>query len=436
MLSLKNKYEALLRKIKPIEYALICLPFLLFIFSNPHTIYLVDDYEIQHVYLLVTLGLLFILFLGVLYFIGARWRILYFSTLLCFSIFLIFVLGEPEKFSEICDRDEAIRIGIQAILNGNYPYYEETSLNNPISPLPFTFYFYLPIYLLTGGRTFYMSIIIIIAFCIGLFYNFMDTEKDYLVLPLISFIVFSDWFFLEIILNSDIMITMFTLCIVLFIIPNEVPEQKKILKYVSIIPKTPQKINKQIILFSIFFGCILAMRIYFWLIGAIVFLYLLKIYGLKRSFLLILLTFTVFLCWILPFLLYNPDYFIENILMGPNSLKFSEWRTYKETHPIGHHILDFLNVYLTFDNENAIYISVFIIICSILLGFLKLDNKFHLFIIISICYIILLFFIYQGTSYRYLRDYLSLAAIPFIISFLYSELKLKESILSVKEGKD
>ena len=433
MLSLKKKYEALSRKIKPIEYALICFPFLLFIFSNPHTIYLVDEYEIQHIYLIVTFGLLFILFLGILFLIGARWRILYFSTLLCFLIFLIFFLGKPEEYSEICDRDEAIRIGIEAILNGIYPYYKKTSLNNPVSPLPFTFYFYLPVYLLTGGHTFYMSIIIIIAFCIGLFYKFMDTEKDYLVLPLISFIIFSDWFFLEIILNSDIMISMFILCIVLFVIPNEIPEQKIFLKYISIIPKTPHKINKQLVFFSVSFGCILAMRIYFWLIGAIVFLYLLKIYGLKRSFFLSLLTFTVFLSWILPFLLYNPEFFIENILKGPNSLKFFEWRTYKETHPIGHYILDILNVYLKYEHENAIYISIFIILCSVFLGLFKLENKFHLFIIISICYIILLFFIYHGTSYRYLRDYLSLAAIPFIISFLYSELKLKESILSVNE---
>jgi len=394
MLSLKKKYEALSRKIKPIEYALICFPFLLFIFSNPHTIYLVDEYEIQHIYLIVTFGLLFILFLGILFLIGARWRILYFSTLLCFLIFLIFFLGKP---------------------------------------VPFTFYFYLPVYLLTGGHTFYMSIIIIIAFCIGLFYKFMDTEKDYLVLPLISFIIFSDWFFLEIILNSDIMISMFILCIVLFIIPNEIPEQKFFLKYISIIPKTPHKINKQLVFFSVSFGCILAMRIYFWLIGAIVFLYLLKIYGLKRSFFLSLLTFTVFLSWILPFLLYNPEFFIENILKGPNSLKFFEWRTYKETHPIGHYILDILNGYLKYEHENAIYISIFIILCSVFLGLFKLENKFHLFIIISICYIILLFFIFHGTSYRYLRDYLSLAAIPFIISFLYSELKLKESILSVNE---
>jgi hypothetical protein len=40
---------------------------------------------------------------------------------------------------------------------------------------------------------------------------------------------------------------------------------------------------------------------------------------------------------------------------------------------------------------------------------------------------------FHGTSYSYVRDYISLAAIPFIISILYSEQKPKESTLSIIE---
>ncbi len=46
------------------------------------------------------------------------------------------------------DTDNAIDVGLTALLNGKYPYYETTFLGNPLTPLPGTFILALPFYLL------------------------------------------------------------------------------------------------------------------------------------------------------------------------------------------------------------------------------------------------------------------------------------------------
>jgi len=421
-MKLKNKkLEALFREITGLELILICIPFFLSIFVSQHTIvkYMLE-YEEQQAYVIVLYGFLFILSFIFLYLIGVRWRIIYFCVLLFFAIYLLIELGRPEEYYKWCDRDNAIKVGIRAILKGDYPYYKRTDLDNPISPLPFTFFFYIPIYLLTGGYIFHMTIIVFFVFISILFYMFMDTKNDYLILPVISFTIFSEWFFLEVIINSDIHCTMFLLCIILFLVPDIAPEQREILNFFSIMPKIPLKIDFKITLFSILFGCLLAMRIYFWLIGIVIFIYIYRNYGFLRTILLVLITLGVFFSWILPFYLYDPEYFMEEVLKGGNAYKFTEWRTYRKVHPHGHLILDFLNETYHYGEDNSLYISYTIILSSAILGSIKLQSKFNLLIIISFCYLLLLFFIFHGHTYIYMKDYVSLAAIPFIFSFIYS----------------
>lgn len=425
-LSENTKYKALFSDMTPMECILICIPFTMSIISIPSTISsLIIGESSNNIFAYVFTALVFIFGLGILFLLGIRWRIIYFGILLGLGVFLIVFLGKPLEYYPTSDRDSAIRVGIEAILNGEFPYYSKTDLGNAISPLPFTFISYLPVYLITGGHTFFMNIIILCLFCIVLFYNCVDSEKSNLVLPIISFIILSDWFLLETAINSDALNSGLILCMILFLLPDKLPKQKKILKYLSIVPEKPKRIDKKIIIFTIAFGCLLAMRTYIWLIGIVVFFYILKTYGFKNSMFLGLLSICIFLAWILPFMLQDINYFLNVCPMGINSSKFTEWRPYDSIHPIGYFILYLLNTFLTFGATNSIIITVFIVLFSLLLGLIKLENKLHLLLIMTFCYLIFLFFYLFGIFYSIIGDYVSIAVIPFIFAFLYCDMETK-----------
>ncbi len=422
-----DKFKALINRITPQEYILICIPFMISLDSTKGLSY--------NPYGFIFLGLSLIVILGIMFLVGIRWRIIYFCILLFFAIFLIIFIGVPWEYSAKVDRDSAIRVGIEAILNGENPYKAQTHLGNLPTPLPFTFILYLPIYLLTGGYTFYMNIIIITIFSILLFYKFADSKKNYLILPILSFIIFSDYYLFETGMNSDIVNIGLIFCMMLFLIPDNIPEQKITLKYLKLIPQKPNKINRSVIIFAILFGCLLAMRIFFWLIGIIVLLYILKIYGLKNTIFLSLITVTVFLIWILPFMFQDIHYFIFKNPLSHNSNKFSQWRPYNSVEPFGYFILDLLNNFFNYGNLNGIIISLLIIIISFILGLIKFENKFHLLLIISICLFIFLFFLFHAYQYTTIRAYLSIASIPFTFTFLYvnfEEIK-KSTLLSAED---
>jgi len=422
-----DKFKALFREITPMEYILICVSFLTSLVSIPETISsLSPSGSLGNTYAFIFVALIFTMFLSLLFLIGIRWRIIYFGILLIFALGLIIFIGRPLDYYTTADRDAAIRVAIEAILNGKNPYKAKTNLGNYPSPLPFTYILYLPVYLIFGGRTFFMNIIILSAFCILLFYKFMDTDQDKFILPIIAFIIFSDWYFLETAINSDVINSGLILCMILFLIPDEVPKQKKILNFLNIIPENPKNINKQIIVFAILFGCLLAMRIFFWLIGIIIALYILKIYGLRNTIYLALITVVVFLIWILPFMLMDINHFLNVNPFGLNSDKFSKWRSYDSIHPIGYYSLTFLKTVLNYGALNAPIITGIIIMISLILGLINCENKLHLLIIITFCFLLFLFFYFHGRFYGILRDYISIAAIPFIFSFLYVNIENKK----------
>jgi len=423
------KYNALFKDITPMEYVLICIPF---------TISMISSKSISaSTFGFTFTALLFMMGLGILFLLGFRWRILYFVILLFFADFLIISIGKPLEYWLMADRDAAIRVGIEAILQGQNPYKAITNLGHTPTPLPFTFILYLPIYLITFGHTFFMNLIIMTLFCILLFHNYADTDKDYLILPIISFIIFSDYFFLEIGMNSDVINVSLILCMILFLIPDYIPKQKKfkkkIFRHISIVPEEPKKIDKKIIRFAILFGCILAMRVYIWLIGIIIALYILRIYGLKNTIRLGLITISVFLIWMLPFMLLDLDYFINVCPIAHNSNKFNAWRSYNSVQFPGEFVLLFLNTFFIFGKWNGIIISIFIITCSLLLGLIKCDNKFHLLFIISFCFLLFLFFYLFCPYYVIMRDYVSIASVPFVFSFLYIDYERYTEVERKKE---
>ncbi len=419
-----EKINAFFREITPIEYLLMCLPFLFSLVSIPAAISLLTDDELGIlVFIFILVALSFTFILGILFLAGVKWRIIYFIILIIFGNVIILFLGKPWEYYLTAGRDSAIRVGIEAILQGKFPYYSKTYLGNYLTPLPFTFILYLPIYLITGGYTFYMNMIIFSCFCITLLYKFINTERDYLIIPIIAFIIFSDWFFLETATNSDLINTGLILGMSLFLLPDNITEQKKIMNFLKIFPIKARKIDKRIIVFATLFGFLLAMRILVWIIGIIILLYILKIYGLKNTFYLSLITISVFLVCILPFMLQDIHYFLTISPLGTNSRHFANWRPYNSIHPFGYIILDFLNKFLNYGRLNGIFIACIIIGISFLLGITKCENKLHLTIIISLVYILFLMFYLFSASYSIIMDYISLVGIPFIMSFLYIDFK-------------
>ena len=241
-----DKFKALFRDITPMEYILICVPFLTSLVSIPQTISSLSSAgSVGNTFAFILIALIFTIFLSILFLFGIRSRIVYFGILITFALSLNIFIGRPLQYYLTSDRDAAIRVAIEAILSGKNPYKAKTNLGNYPSPLPFTYIFYLPVYLITGGHTFFMNIIILIAFCILLFYKFMDTEQDKLILPIIAFIIFSDWYFLETAINSDVINSSLILCMVLFLIPDEIPEQKRILNFLKFVPKNPKNPNNK-----------------------------------------------------------------------------------------------------------------------------------------------------------------------------------------------
>ena len=414
-----KKFKALFNDITPLEYLLICIPFIISFVSGKF----VSPGYFMFAFLAISVIFLF----GVLFLIGIRWRILFFVLLLTIGILIILVVGKPFEHWMESDRDEEIRNCIEAILNGNNPYKTITHLHLSPSKLPFTYFLYMPVYLITGGYTYYMHLIVLIIFCSVIFYKFIDTKNAYLIFPVIAFLIFSDFFILEAAMQSDMVTLQLFLCIILFLIPDEVPEQKRFLKVISIVPVEPKKIDKKIIIFAILFGSLMASRMSFWLIGAIVIFYLFKIYGLKNTLILGIIMIGTFAAWILPFMLMDIDYFF-NVAPLAHNAKMAVWKDSSEFLFPGNIIADFIIKNFHYGEGNSVIITILIVIVSLSLGLIKLKNKFHLLVNISICFLIFLFF-YLFIPSQLLRDYVSLLGVPFIFAFLYVDYEKNKEII-------
>jgi len=182
--AIKNeKIKSLFGNIRPIEYLLICIPLVLAMYTNN----MVQFYKAGFIYI----NLIFFLGLGILFLVGIRYRIIYFGVLLFYAIYLLLIMSKPWEYYPGADRDSALKVGIEAILSGLNPYKAVTDLGHRPTPLPFSFFFYMPVYLLTNGYVSYMNVIIFTIFSLIILYKFLDTPQNYLILPIISFFLSS-----------------------------------------------------------------------------------------------------------------------------------------------------------------------------------------------------------------------------------------------------
>ncbi|MHA1273260.1 MAG: hypothetical protein ACTSQS_07475 [Promethearchaeota archaeon] len=414
-----DKFKALKKELTPTELILIFIPFLISLVSS--------KFVTRNLFSFTFLGLSLMICSIILYLAGIKKRVIYFAILLSIACIIMFVVGNPFVYWTKSDRDEEIRNCIEAIFRGENPYYTMSSLGLRPSNLPFSYFLYMPIYLITNGHTFFMALITIVFFYIFIFYKFIDSENDKIILPIISFITFSDFFFLEMVMQSDLLTIQILFCLCLFILPDKIPEQKILFKYIKLTPHEPLPINKKVLSFSILFGSLLAARMHLWLIGVIVFLYILKIYGFKNTIILSIISISCFLAWILPFMLMDIDWFINVAPIGHNC-KMSNWRDDELIFP-GNIIVTILKSTLNYGMTNCIIITIFIIFITIILGLIQCKNKFHLFLIIASAFLFFLFFYLFISTYNVLiRDYVSLAGIPLIIAFLFSKLEFKEEM--------
>ncbi len=414
--SIKNsKIRALFSEISSAEYFLILVPFALSLVT------LYGGFTL--IVMLVFMGL------SLLFLFGARWRILYFGILIYFGLFILIKIGRPDLIVLGADRESAIRAGIDAIFTGQNPFKSTTHLGHNPSPLPFTYFFYIPIYLISGGYTSYMTLVMFCIFSSVLFYKFIDTKQNVMVLPVISFIVASQSFLHEILIQSDLIVTGMLLCLTLLLLPDQVSKPKRYekLRFIKFIPEEPKEIDRNVIIFAILFGCLLAMRIHNWLIVGVVALYVLKIYGFKRTLILGLITIATFLAIMLPFVLQDPSFFWGVNPIAHNSGKFAIWRNFQPFDPLSRLSYLFVKTFFDYGLENSFILSISIILFSILFGLIKCENKFHLFLIITYCFSALIFFYFFTIYFAIISDYISIVMIPFIFAFLYTNFGVSNS---------
>ena len=136
--SIENeKVKAFFSKISPLEYLLMCLPFSL-------------SYIISFGRFPLTIAI-FMILLSFFYLFGLRWRIFYFCILLYLAIFTFFNIGTSKiDFWLWTDQNSVVRTGIETLLRGGEIFKKKTPNGWYLTPLPFTYFFYLPVYLLVN----------------------------------------------------------------------------------------------------------------------------------------------------------------------------------------------------------------------------------------------------------------------------------------------
>ena len=76
---------------------------------------------------------------------------------------------------------------------------------------------------------------------------------------------------------------------------------------------------------------------------------------------------------------------------------------------------------------------LFILGFSLMIGLIKCENKYHLFLIITMIYLFFLIFFLFGFRYNLISDYVPIAVIPFVLSILYSDLENSKKSYNTKE---
>ena len=138
-----------------------------------------------------------------------KFKIKYLSLIVLIFLFIAAVLllivypyaDNQSSFGRGSDRDDAIKLGIDAILRGSDPYLEKTYFGNSISNLPGTFLLYLPVYAITQSTLFTQ------IFMIALSLLFLNGYNKRVSTGTVFLLSISPWFWQDWLTGGDFVIT-------------------------------------------------------------------------------------------------------------------------------------------------------------------------------------------------------------------------------------
>lgn len=221
---------------------------------------------------------------------------IYILYIILYSLLIIFFsriypIADSGAYGGIgSDRDDAINIGVSNILSGQYPYYSETYLGNPLSPLPGSFLMGAPFVILLGNSA-YQNLFWLPAFFL-LSRHILEKEIHNLVL--IFLIVFSCPIVMhEVAHGGDLLSNSIYVLIAVALVKLTVES------FVNPFWK---------VLASVFLGVTMASRLNFLFLFPLVFRSMSKS-RLKDSVIYIGLACAIFLAMIIPFYVYDPGSF-------------------------------------------------------------------------------------------------------------------------------
>lgn len=189
------------------------------------------------------------------------------------------------------DRDDALNIGARALWNGNYPYFERTQLDNPLSPLPGSFILAAPFVLIFGSSAY--QALLWFGLLVGVAWR-LSADLPLTLWWSWAFLLFSPSFLYAFLSGSDLFVNGCCVLVCAFFLWQAIEARRPIWV---------------IALLAVLLGIAFASRLNILLTAPIFALALLKRWGIGRVALPLLLTPLTLTLLTVPFYLHAPDQF-------------------------------------------------------------------------------------------------------------------------------
>lgn len=223
--------------------------------------------------------------------VSPKWAVLFgvLSFLVLAAIFLaLYPLANSGVLGGGSDGDDALNVAVTALLDGEYPYYPRTYLNNPISPLPGSLLLAIPFVLF--GSSAYQNLVWLVLFIVSMGVYLNSASRSLLLLW--ALVVLSPALLHALAIGSDYVAN--SLFVLLF--------AWWLIGWAS----RPRRSGLVTLLLAVLLGIGLASRANFVLILPLIFSSLGRRIGWRPAGLVLAGTVAALAATILPFLLYDP----------------------------------------------------------------------------------------------------------------------------------
>jgi uncharacterized membrane protein len=196
-------------------------------------------------------------------------------------------IGDLHALDYTVDNDEALEVWIKTLFSGEYPYFAQTQLNNPLTPLPFNPIYSIPFYLV--GEVALQNVVSVILLVI-IVYHFADNDniKYFLSIILVSAI------FYKLLINQSDHLTV-----------NILTVTGLYLLY-----------KNKLLYSSLLFGALIATRGYVWIVIPLTLVYIWDTSGYRECITTASVYTVISSSLILPFLLWHPTAFLTQAPLG------------------------------------------------------------------------------------------------------------------------